>query len=129
MRSKGVAVPFFDDGSSMEDVADGVTVDGSSMENNDEEGVLWLDTSFRAISTGDVEAKQPAPIDTYKHLPAPTNSNQQAAPTAEATNKQQAEAINNVIQPKPTVKEELPPPLTYKCITGLNAGLRTRNRT
>jgi fermentation-respiration switch protein FrsA (DUF1100 family) len=78
------------------------------MDEEGDDGDVAIGTTVQGSTRGDVDPKLPAPTSTYLHLPAPTYSNQQAAPTAEATNMQQAAPTDNVIQPKPALKEELP---------------------
>ncbi|MCX6654415.1 MAG: hypothetical protein NTY03_04755 [Candidatus Bathyarchaeota archaeon] len=71
------------------------------------EGTIPMDAS----TIGDADPELPTPTDSYQHLQAPTNSNQQATPTARATNNKQPTPTDNVIQLKPVLKKELPPPL------------------
>jgi hypothetical protein len=70
----------------MEDVADSAADDGSSMdEEESDEDDVHDGIPVQGSTIGDVDPKLPTPTDSYKHLKAPTNSNQQAAPTDEAT--------------------------------------------
>ena len=51
--------------------------------------MYMVGTPVHGSSTGDVGSEQPVSIDTNRHLSAPINGNQQAAPISVATNKQQ----------------------------------------
>ena len=89
-----------------------VTVGSSSMDEERSDRAVAVGIPVQGSAIGDVDPKQPAPTDTYQHLPAPTNSNQQGEPTGRAmgtngksnqqgpTGSNQREPTVNVIQPK-----------------------------
>jgi hypothetical protein len=80
LRSKGVEVPAVDDSGSMEDTADGHTVDDSSMEDKANEEDIAEGIPVHGSTIGDVDPEQSAPVDISQYLPAPASSNQQEAP-------------------------------------------------
>ena len=65
LRSKGVTVPYVDDSSSMETVAD-AAVEDDAMD-------VQVCTPLQDSTTGDVDPRLQTPTDTYKHLPTATN--------------------------------------------------------